>query len=135
MISSISQPIIEDPFEVLKQIQNSDRESRVETIYSECYPILQLDTYLELEKKHENSHLSNNNNESELQDLLEECEHIHNKAIFDATNEVLNMMRPYGIYGQPMPWINTLRILVAEILYTIDIIKRVKEKEIGREHV
>ena len=36
--------------------------------------------------------------------MLSESDHIHNKAIFDAVNEALNMVRPYGRMGEPMPW-------------------------------
>ena len=39
-----------------------------------------------------------------LSELLSESDHIHNKAIFDAVNEALNMVRPYGQFGEPMPW-------------------------------
>ena len=31
-----------------------------------------------------------------LSELLSESDHIHNKAIFDAVNEALNMVRPYA---------------------------------------
>jgi hypothetical protein len=34
-----------------------------------------------------------------------EYEHIHNKAIFDAFNEALNIFRPFHIVnGMPYPW-------------------------------
>lgn len=42
--------------------------------------------------------------DSNLSELLSESDHIHNKAIFDAVNEALNMVRPYGRLGEPMPW-------------------------------
>ena len=42
--------------------------------------------------------------DSNLSELLSESDHIHNKAIFDAVNEALNMVRPYGRFGEPMPW-------------------------------
>jgi len=42
--------------------------------------------------------------DSNLSELLSESDHIHNKAIFDAVNESLNMVRPYGKFGEPMPW-------------------------------
>ena len=122
-ITSISQPIIEDPFEVLKRIQSADKEYNVD-VY-EMYPVLQLDTYLELEKKHEASR-GEEEGENETQELLEECEHIHNKAIFDVTNEALAMMRPYGIAGQPMPWSLVPRILVSKIFEPAEIIRKVK---------
>lgn len=36
--------------------------------------------------------------------MISEADHIHNKAIFDAVNEAMNSVRPYGIEGEPMPW-------------------------------
>ena len=42
--------------------------------------------------------------EENLSELLSESDHIHNKAIFDAVNEALNSVRPYGALGEPMPW-------------------------------
>lgn len=38
--------------------------------------------------------------------MISEADHIHNKAIFDAVNEAMNLVRPYGIYGEPTPWSN-----------------------------
>lgn len=36
--------------------------------------------------------------------LFAECEHIHNKAIFDGINEALDIFRPHGKRGEPLPW-------------------------------
>jgi len=36
--------------------------------------------------------------------MISEADHIHNKAIFDAVNEGMNMVRPFGTAGEPMPW-------------------------------
>ena len=47
--------------------------------------------------------------DSNLSELLSESDHIHNKAIFDAVNEALNLVRPYGKLGEPMPWSNRAR--------------------------
>ena len=44
-----------------------------------------------------------------MSELLSESDHIHNKAIFDAVNEGLNSVRPYGRLGEPMPWSNRAR--------------------------
>ena len=38
--------------------------------------------------------------------MLSEADHIHNKAIFDAINEAMKLMRPYGKQGEPQPWSN-----------------------------
>lgn len=36
--------------------------------------------------------------------IFAECEHIHNKAIFDGINEALNIYRPHSKKGEPLPW-------------------------------
>jgi hypothetical protein len=41
---------------------------------------------------------------SDLSGILSEADHIHNKSVFDAINESLNAVRPYGARGEPMPW-------------------------------
>jgi len=51
---------------------------------------------------------------------------VYNKAILDATNEALNMLRPYGLSGEPLPWSNQQRILFKEITDTDLIVKNVK---------
>ena len=48
-------------------------------------------------------------NEEELTEMISEADHIHNKAIFDCVNEAMNMARPYGVNGEPMPWSNAAR--------------------------
>lgn len=35
---------------------------------------------------------------------MSEAQHIHNKVVFDCVNEALNLVRPYGSQGEPMPW-------------------------------
>lgn len=45
------------------------------------------------------------------QSFIAELENIHNKAIFDAINEALDGMRPYGLKGPPLPWSNQNKIL------------------------
>lgn len=80
--------------------------------------ILNVQLYLTLEKARENvikdalqqiREAANSGGENidldeNLSELLSESDHIHNKAIFDAVNEALNHVRPYGEYGEPMPW-------------------------------
>jgi hypothetical protein len=51
---------------------------------------------------------------------------VYNKALLDATNEALNMLRPYGLNGEPLPWSNQQRILFKEITDTDLIVKNVK---------
>eukprot|EP00826_Nyctotherus_ovalis_P012351 TRINITY_DN13259_c0_g1_i1.p1 TRINITY_DN13259_c0_g1~~TRINITY_DN13259_c0_g1_i1.p1 ORF type:complete len:433 (-),score=73.61 TRINITY_DN13259_c0_g1_i1:75-1373(-) len=44
-----------------------------------------------------------------------EFEKIYNKAIFDAVNEALNLIRPYGLVGDPLPWSWQQRVLFKSI--------------------
>lgn len=83
--------------------------------------ILNVQLYLTLEKARENvirealqqiKAMANTENlvqDENLSELLSESDHIHNKAIFDAVNEALNLYRPYGPHGEPMPWSNNPR--------------------------
>jgi hypothetical protein len=36
--------------------------------------------------------------------FIRNATHIHNKAILDAYNEILDKNRPFGLWGQPFPW-------------------------------
>ena len=75
--------------------------------------------YLTLEKERESVikeaieqiklHSEEEINEEELAEMISEADHIHNKAIFDCVNEAMNLSRPYGIAGEPMPWSATPR--------------------------
>lgn len=33
-----------------------------------------------------------------------ECEHIHNKVLFDCINDSLLQFKPFGKDGEPLPW-------------------------------
>jgi len=39
-----------------------------------------------------------------LRILIAECEHIHNKVLFDCINDSLLQFKPYGKEGEPLPW-------------------------------
>lgn len=39
-----------------------------------------------------------------LRILIAECEHIHNKVLFDCINDSLLQFKPYGKDGEPVPW-------------------------------
>lgn len=39
-----------------------------------------------------------------LKMLIAECEHIHNKVLFDCINDSLLQFKPYGKDGEPQPW-------------------------------
>lgn len=49
--------------------------------------------------------------DTKLFNLKCEWENIHNKAIFDAVNEALDGLRPYGLKGPPLPWSKQSRTL------------------------
>lgn len=40
----------------------------------------------------------------EARNFLAECEHIHNKVLFDCINDCLLQFKPYGKDGAPLPW-------------------------------
>ena len=45
--------------------------------------------------------------------LVAECEHIHNKVLFDCINDSLQQFKPFGKDGEPMPWSRKNRRLKA----------------------
>ena len=49
--------------------------------------------------------------------MISESQHIHNKVIFDCVNEALNLVRPYGSSGEPMPWSTKPR---KNLIFSID---------------
>jgi hypothetical protein len=55
-----------------------------------------------------------------MADLMSEAQHIHNKVIFDCVNEGLNMVRPYGSAGEPMPWSKKPRKNLIFMLDSVD---------------
>lgn len=58
--------------------------------------------------------------DEEMTDLMSEAQHIHNKVIFDCVNEGLNMVRPYGSQGEPMPWSKKPRRNLAFMFDNVD---------------
>ena len=45
--------------------------------------------------------------ETKRVEFLRNILHIHNKALFDALNEYLDLLRPFGLLGKPFPWKRT----------------------------
>ena len=76
--------------------------------------VLKLDLYLRLEKRRkekqeaENAERQQTQLPSQLAEayrvLVAECEHIHNKVLFDCINDSLLQFKPYGKEGEPLPW-------------------------------
>jgi hypothetical protein len=60
------------------------------------------DVYQIMEQKLYQTQLSKN---LQLNDFQKEITHIHNKSIFDALNESLDLNRIYGLKGKPFPWV------------------------------
>lgn len=106
--------------------------------------ILNVELYLTLERARENmirealqqirEQAPDQSFDSELSGILSEADHIHNKSVFDAINEALNMVRPYGSKGEPMPWSTTPRrsfFVYADEEHLEKILKTVKENVEG----
>lgn len=98
--NSIPEPVIKDgqlvepelPFENPMPYQQS---------------VLSVDLYLDIEKDRRGlsiSQMKDSIQESNTESFVAELENIHNKAIFDAINEAMDGLRPYGLKGPPMPW-------------------------------
>ena len=91
------EPISKNPREVLNQLQNSEIGS-YEHFESHFPPVLPLETYLRLERRRKelrvaaqdsaNSDLQSTQS-LEARNFLAECEHIHNKVLFDCINDSL----------------------------------------------
>ncbi len=119
-VGDINRPIVRVPLEVLGRLQNPEQKENEHTpLPHEISPVLALDTYLEVEKNKEMSKPTGS-------ELVAESEHIHNKSIFDAVNEALNLIRPYGMTGQPMPWSLAQRVLFTKIADPNIIVRNIK---------
>ena len=104
--------------DVLNQLQNSEIGSyeHFEQVYAS---VLSLDVYLTIEKrrKEKRENLRKDlegdlNSTAHKEDkLLAECEHIHNKVLFDCINDSLVQFKPYGKETIPMPWSKNQRKL------------------------
>lgn len=115
-INNILTPIQRDPFEMMKLLQTSDIGNYIHfDTYDPVVPILGVEIYLEIERRKEIEKQESTNptemSESASDAHIAECDHIHNKNIFDCINESLNQFRPYGKEGVPMPWSSKLRKL------------------------
>lgn len=64
----------------------------------------------------------------EKKKVFRECEHIHNKALFDCVNEALVQFRPHGKDGEPAPWSNRNRVLQSKPNKEKNDIKKVFDK-------
>ena len=119
-------------------MQNSEIGS-YEHFQSNLPPVLRLDLYLKLEKRRKESRdraLPGDNpdgnfdfenvTEEDLakdgvdKNFLVECQHIHNKVLFDCINDSLQQFRPYGKDGAPMAWSRMSRKLKPTEDFTLE---------------
>lgn len=123
-MEELNRPVGTDAKEVLSKLQNPEQGipwQIMQQLPHEISPIISLDVYLEVEKKKEISkpesdQIANSKNSlSESQQVAVESDHIYNKAIFDSVNEALNLIRPYGLTGEPVPWSGVQRLLYTKI--------------------
>jgi len=96
-ISAMNTPINTNPLNILKKLQGGYVEDSFNEVILED-TVVNLDIYLDIERRKE---MTKSDNIGEHEQFIEECEHIHNKSIFDAANEALTARRPYA---HPMPW-------------------------------
>eukprot|EP00826_Nyctotherus_ovalis_P017373 TRINITY_DN15116_c0_g1_i3.p1 TRINITY_DN15116_c0_g1~~TRINITY_DN15116_c0_g1_i3.p1 ORF type:complete len:917 (-),score=302.89 TRINITY_DN15116_c0_g1_i3:188-2938(-) len=114
LISEINKALAKSPLKVLTNLQNPEYNHLIQPqLPHEVSPIVSLSTYLKLENNYQLP-------------PYDEYMHIHNKAIFDAANEALNLIRPYGLNGEPMPWSIQSRILFKSIADRAIIVKNIK---------
>ena len=74
--------------------------------------------YLKLEKRRKDRReLEDGKNE---QNFLGECEHIHNKVLFDCINDSLLQFKPYGKDAPPLPWSRQTKRLKPTEDFTIE---------------
>jgi hypothetical protein len=60
---------------------------------------------LKLEKRRKESREKTEENPTNNdKNFLAECEHIHNKVLFDCINDSLLQFKPFGKDGAPLPW-------------------------------
>ena len=99
--NSLKVPLRRKPLELLNCMQEVEIGSIIESEFLNFPEILSVNLYLSLENNRDNS--TRPSISPRIHQIIIEAEHIHNKMIFDATNEVLQKYRPYGLKGAPMP--------------------------------
>jgi len=130
LMTNVNLPIPRNPSEILKKLQNPLLETIEHfppKLPHEMSSILHLSTYLEVERLHEIcKNESPPHHYTEPAEFISECDRIHKKLIFDSSNEALNLIRPYGLIGAPMPWSNSQRVLFTQITCPGIIVTNVK---------
>jgi len=118
-LNQINTPLIIPPIEILHRLQNDSSPSDIVSIRPSPIPIIPSQT----ESRISQMLLTEQTDDTDLQ---RKSQQIYNKALYDAANEGLNLLRPYGLFGEPAPWSAQQRILFKEIVDTGLIVKNVK---------
>ena len=107
--------------EISEAMRNKLNDLTSDNSISQLYPKIPLSLV-----KPPNSQEDKTNIKSKLS-LFIECEHIQNKAIFDAINEALNMYRPHSKKGEPLPWTGWHSLIVDYSRLNIEILGKVRD--------
>jgi len=139
----LNAPLERDHMLMLNQLQNSEIGSCEH--FDEKFPqVLPLDLYLTLEKRRKEAREKQlEGEEGERRDsqgemlkiLLAECEHIHNKVLFDCINDSLLQFKPYGKDGAPVPWSRKNRRLKPTDDFTIGEIFEIVKHDVSARKI
>lgn len=151
-MKELAKPIGKNAREHLKQMQN-DEIGNFDHFHLEYPPVLNLDLYLKLEKRRKESREPRNQKEGVNPDgrfdfdpvtndelrrdsvdrnFLSECQHIHNKVLFDCINDSLQQFRPHGKEGKPMVWSRQSRKLKPTEDFTMEEIFEITKHDLFR---
>eukprot|EP01022_Parablepharisma_sp_SALTPOND_P017033 TRINITY_DN2635_c0_g1_i1.p1 TRINITY_DN2635_c0_g1~~TRINITY_DN2635_c0_g1_i1.p1 ORF type:complete len:1097 (-),score=181.81 TRINITY_DN2635_c0_g1_i1:3258-6548(-) len=116
-LTQINTPLIIEPLDILHKLQ-ADDSSPGSAQKPNASPIIPP----EVEQRVTQAILF----ERRDPEFIRKCQETYNRAIHAAANEGLNLLRPYGLFGEPAPWSKQQRILFKEIVDTGLIVKNVK---------
>ena len=92
--NAISRPIAE----LLEGIEKERNLRIMQQLPHDLQPIIPISIFLDIEKEKKYDTCDSSPNTIKT---LGEYEQIHDKVIFDSVNEALNLIRPYGLNGEP----------------------------------
>ncbi len=115
-LDEINTPLVTDPLKVLEGLQSTETNVTGPETQSAIIPA-------EMQQRVSGRMLLGRRPPEEF---LRECQRIYNRALYEAANEGLNLLRPYGLMGEPAPWSGQQRILFKSIIDIGLIIKNVK---------
>lgn len=107
--------------------------------------VLHLDLYLTLEKRRkedreklieeekESNKPQPNQQEQVTSTFVAECEHIHNKVLFDCINDSLLQFKPFSKDGAPMPWSRNTKRLKPSDDFTIQEIFEIVKHDVSQK--